>query len=102
MGIGLGVPIPAFFLKLRPKVNQFLRGHGVLELVTQTPSGERDHAGTGKDTGGFILLFIILTCEDSKPHGKGTLMEGLSLQLVPLVTKATVCELLMLQQLSPG
>lgn len=103
LGLGSGVPVPGVFLKFCPKVNQSLQGHGVLELVTQAPSGEWDTAGTGKDTGGFILLlFVFLTCEDSEPHGKGALMEGLSPQLVPLVTKTMVCELLTLQQLGPG
>lgn len=48
----------------------------VLELVVWAPSGWPgwDPAGTGKVTGGFVLLpFVSLTCEESEPRGKGEL-----------------------------
>lgn len=47
----------------------------VLELVIWAPSGRPrwDPAGTGKVTGGFVLLSVSLTGEESEPRGNGEL-----------------------------
>lgn len=56
------------FLKLCPEVNHLRHGHGVLELLTQAPSGKWDPTGTG-DTRDFILLLFIILIWERGSHG---------------------------------